>query len=64
MVELRLKIKQTVKQKDRAKGGTIKMGKNRSYSGVPGEIRTLDLLLRRQPLCPAELQGQPLPVQM
>ncbi len=27
-------------------------------SGVPGEIRTHDPLLRRQPLYPAELQGQ------
>ena len=27
-------------------------------SGVPGGIRTLDPLLRRQPLCPTELQGQ------
>ena len=25
--------------------------------GVPGGIRTLDPLLRRQPLCPTELQG-------
>ena len=33
------------------------MGKNRSYSGVPGRIRTCDPLLRRQPLYPAELQG-------
>ena len=33
------------------------MGKNRSYSGVPGGIRTHDPLLRRQPLYPAELQG-------
>ena len=53
----RPKVKQTVKQKDRVKGGTLKMGKNRSYSGVPGAIRTLDPLLRRQPLCPTELQG-------
>ena len=51
------KVKQTVKQKDRAKGGTLQMGKNRSYSGVPGEIRTHDPLLRRQLLYPAELQG-------
>jgi len=28
--ELRLKVKQTVKQKDKAKGGILKMGKNRS----------------------------------
>ena len=27
-------------------------------SGVPGGIRTHDLLLRRQPLYPPELQGQ------
>ncbi len=27
-------------------------------SGVPGAIRTLDPLLRRQLLCPTELQGQ------
>ena len=27
----RLKVRQTVKQMDRAKGGTLKMGKNRSY---------------------------------
>ncbi len=46
------KVKQTVKQKDRAKGGTLKMGKNRSYSGIPGWIRTNDPLLRRQPLYP------------
>ncbi len=52
------KVKQIVKQMDRAKGGTAKMGKNRSYSGVPGGIRTHDPLLRRQPLCPTELQGQ------
>ena len=26
--------------------------------GVPGRIRTRDPLLRRQPLCPAELQGR------
>ena len=29
--------------------------------GVPGEIRTHDMLLRRQPLCPTELQGHFLP---
>ncbi len=40
------KVKQTVKQMDRAKGGTLQMGKNRSYFGVPGEIRTHDPLLR------------------
>jgi hypothetical protein len=28
-----------------------------SKFGVPGAIRTLDPLLRRQPLYPAELQG-------
>ena len=33
------------------------MGKYPSYSGVPGAIRTLDPLLRRQLLCPTELQG-------
>jgi hypothetical protein len=27
-------------------------------SGAPGEIRTPDLLLRRQPLYPAELRAQ------
>ena len=58
IAELRLKVKQTVKKKDRAKGGTVKMGKNRSYSGVPGGIRTHDPLLRRQLLYPPELQGQ------
>ena len=42
----RLKVRQTVKQMDRAKGGTLKMGKNRSYFGVPGGIRTHDPLLR------------------
>ena len=31
-----------------------------SESGVPGEIRTHDPLLRRQLLCPAELQGRAL----
>ena len=31
-----------------------------SGSGVPGEIRTHDPLLRRQPLYPAELQGRAL----
>ena len=29
-----------------------------SNCGVPGGIRTHDPLLRRQPLCPTELQGQ------
>ena len=29
-----------------------------SKNGVPGGIRTHDPLLRRQPLYPAELQGQ------
>ena len=38
------KVKQKVKQ----------IGNRRS---VPGGIRTHDLLLRRQPLCPTELQG-------
>ena len=52
IAELRLKVKQIVKQKDRAEGGTLKMEKNRSYSGVPGGIRTHDPLLRRQPLYP------------
>jgi hypothetical protein len=58
------KVKQIVKQKDGAKGRTLKMDKNRSYSGVPGGIRTHDPLLRRQPLCPAELQGRFIPIQM
>ena len=29
-----------------------------AWNGVPGAIRTLDPLLRRQLLCPSELQGQ------
>ena len=38
------RVKQSVKQ-------------NTGFCGVPGAIRTLDPLLRRQPLCPTELQG-------
>ena len=29
------------------------------FSGIPGGIRTPDLLVRSQALCPAELRGQP-----
>jgi hypothetical protein len=52
LIILTPKVKQSVKQKDRVKGGTLKMGKNRSYFSVPGGIRTHDPLLRRQPLYP------------
>ncbi len=52
------KVKQSVKQISRAGKSLHNTGLNRSYSGVPGAIRTLDPLLRRQLLCPAELQGQ------
>jgi hypothetical protein len=34
------------------------MASNVDYHGVPGGIRTRDLLLRRQPLYPTELQGR------
>ena len=58
------KVKQTVKQ-NRAVGPTLHNKQRiRVYSGVPGRIRTCDPLLRRQPLCPAELQGQTLCVQI
>ena len=48
-----------VKQKSvsRDKSMLIRQYSDRN-SGVPGAIRTLDPLLRRQPLCPTELQGQ------
>ncbi len=53
------KVKQIVKQKSVSRGKSISI---RQYSdrnsSVPGAIRTLDPLLRRQPLCPTELQGQ------
>jgi hypothetical protein len=47
-------VKQTLKQKNR---GGIKLLKTDSKTGIPGGIRTHDPLLRRQLLCPAELQG-------
>ena len=45
-----------VKQKPEA-NRVQKVKEKRNFSGVPGAIRTLDPLLRRQLLCPAELQG-------
>jgi hypothetical protein len=38
-------------------GGFAPGGYLDSHSGIPGEIRTHDPLLRRQLLYPAELQG-------
>ena len=55
--ESRLKVKQTVKQNSRAESALHNNSGKRDYSGVPGGIRTHDPLLRRQPLCPTELQG-------
>ncbi len=53
------KVKQIVKQKVTMGSRVTRKSKNlASKSGVPGETRTHDLLLRRQPLCPTELQGQ------
>ncbi len=52
------KVKQIVKQSVRGTGqGITKSTDLASKTGVPGEIRTLDPLLRRQPLYPPELQG-------
>ena len=55
------KVKQIVKQNTNqatiTKTRTMNLA---SKSGVPGAIRTLDPLLRRQLLCPPELQGQKL----
>jgi hypothetical protein len=52
------KVKQIVKQNRKGGGSLHNNTENRSYFGVPGAIRTLDPLLRRQPLYPAELQGR------
>ena len=35
-----------------------KLGKSEKRGGVPAETRTRNLLLRRQLLCPIELQGR------
>ncbi len=51
------KVKQIVKQNSRAGSSLHNNIKSVARSGVPGEIRTHDPLLRRQPLYPAELQG-------
>ncbi len=52
------KVKQIVKQN---RGLGVMTGQTRrtieAETGVPGAIRTLDPLLRRQPLYPPELQG-------
>ena len=55
---MKLKVKQTVKQKVTKGDNMVRTrGNLASKFGVPGGIRTHDPLLRRQPLCPAELQG-------
>ena len=52
------KVKQIVKQSINQPGKSIrKTAILASKYGVPGATRTLDPLLRRQLLCPAELQG-------
>jgi hypothetical protein len=59
------KVKQIVKQNRDYRGIPLAVGQNfEAKYGVPGAIRTLDPLLRRQPLCPPELQGhlQPSPI--
>ena len=52
------KVKQIVKQNGRAENSLHNNSRKRDYNGVPGGIRTHDPLLRRQLLCPPELQGQ------
>ena len=53
------KVKQFVKQTVNGKNLEKTLSENlASKSGIPGEIRTHDPLLRRQLLCPAELQGR------
>ncbi len=37
----------------------VEPGVKQKRESVPGGIRTHGPLLRRQPLCPAELQGRP-----
>ncbi len=53
------KVKQMLNKTTRQT--TLDKGKPRDLAsnyGVPGGIRTLDPLLRRQLLCPTELQGR------
>ncbi len=52
------KVKQIVKQNSRAGYSLHNNIESEAKSGVPGGIRTHGPLLRRQPLCPTELQGQ------
>ena len=54
---MKKKVKYSVKEIGKKNGILQKYGINRACTGVPGEIRTHDPLLRRQPLYPAELQG-------
>ena len=59
---MRQKVKQSVKQiiKENARIGDSLHNNTeiKAINGVPGRIRTCDMLLRRQPLYPAELQGR------
>ena len=58
------KVKQIVKQNSRAGYSLHNNIESEAKSGVPGGIRTHGPLLRRQPLCPAELQGRLDSIQM
>ena len=58
------KVKQIVKQNNRAGSSLHNNIKSVAKSGVPGGARTHDLLLRRQPLCPTELQGHIFAIKM
>ncbi len=58
------KVKQIVKQNSRAGHSLHNNIESEAKSGVPGGIRTHDPLLRRQPLCPTELQGRLFTIQM
>ncbi len=52
------KVKQIVKQSSNSrKTSELQSPVLRLNGSVPGGIRTHDPLLRRQPLCPTELQG-------
>ena len=51
------KVKQIVKQNSRAGNSLHNNIQIEAKNGVPGGIRTHDPLLRRQLLCPTELQG-------
>ena len=54
MKKVKQMLNKTTKQIILSGGKSQKLA---SKSGVPGEIRTHDPLLRRQLLCPTELQG-------